>query len=70
MTADTGHPEEGEESFLVSITSDNEVELRITAFSRPGTTLTRLAGPAGRAVQKAGTNGYVKALRGFVDQAE
>jgi uncharacterized protein (UPF0548 family) len=65
-----GHPEQGEESFVVSIDSDEEVKFRITAFSRPGGRLTRLAGPIGRSVQRAGTNGYVKALQGFVDQAK
>ena len=62
-----GHPEQGEESFVVSI-DGNEVKFRITAFSRPGDRLTRLAGPIGRAVQRAGTNGYVKALQEFVGQ--
>jgi uncharacterized protein (UPF0548 family) len=65
-----GHPEQGEESFLISINGDEEVEFRITAFSRPGERLTRMAGPIGRTVQKAGTNGYVKALRRFVDLVE
>jgi len=64
-----GHPEQGEESFVVSIEGE-EVKFRITAFSRPGERLTRLAGPIGRAVQRAATNGYVKALQEFVDQAK
>jgi uncharacterized protein (UPF0548 family) len=64
-----GHPEQGEESFVVSIDGDEEVKFRITAFSRPGERLTRLAGPIGRAVQRAGTNGYVKALQEFMDRA-
>jgi len=64
-----GHPEQGEESFVVSI-DDDEVRFRITVFSRPGERLTRLAGPIGRAAQRAGTSGYVKALQGFVDQAK
>src|SRR5665213_265797 len=61
-----GHPEQGEESFVVSIDSDEVVKFRITAFSRPGERLTRLAGPIGLAVQRAGTNGYVKALQRFL----
>ena len=65
-----GHPEQGEESFVVSIGADDVVRFRIRAFFRPGGQLTRLAGPIGRAVQRAGTNGYVKALQGFVDPAE
>ena len=63
-----GHPEQGEESFVVSINGDDEVTFKITAFSRPGERLTRLAGPIARTIQSAGTNGYVKALKGFVDQ--
>ncbi len=63
-----GHPEQGEESFAVSIGGDDEVRFTITAFSRPGDWITRLAGPVGRAVQTAGTNGYLKALKRFVNQ--
>jgi uncharacterized protein (UPF0548 family) len=65
-----GHPEQGEESFVVFIDSDDAVRFRVSAFSRPGERITRLAGPLGRVVQMAGTNGYVKALRRFVDQPE
>ena len=64
-----GHPEQGEESFVVSIDGEDEARFRITAFSQPGEQLTRLAGSIGRPVQRAGTNGYVKALQIFVDQA-
>jgi uncharacterized protein (UPF0548 family) len=64
-----GHPEQGEEAFLVSIGGDNAVRFRITAFSRPGERITHLAGPVGRAVQRAGTNGYLKALQRFVVQS-
>lgn len=64
-----GHPEQGEESFVASINGNDEGAFRITAFSRPGEWLTRLAGPIGRVVQRAGTNGYVKALEGYLEQA-
>jgi uncharacterized protein (UPF0548 family) len=63
-----GHPEKGEESFTVSIGDDDTVLFRILAFSRPGDRVTRLAGPVGRAVQAAGTTGYLKALQRFVDR--
>jgi uncharacterized protein (UPF0548 family) len=62
-----GHPEQGEESFVVTIDGDDAVRFRITAFSRPGEWITRLAGPVGRAVQTAGTNGYLRALKRFVN---
>jgi uncharacterized protein (UPF0548 family) len=61
-----GHPEQGEEAFVVSIGEDDAVTFTITAFSRPGERIARLARPVGRAVQKAGTNGYLKALERFV----
>ncbi|AKL68864.1 MULTISPECIES: DUF1990 family protein [Streptomyces] len=40
-----GHPECGEESFLVDIDADGAVWFEVTAFSRPATWYTRLAGP-------------------------
>ncbi|MEV6209876.1 DUF1990 domain-containing protein [Kitasatospora sp. NPDC051914] len=40
-----GHPECGEESFVVELAADGTVRFTVTAFSRPGTLLTRLAGP-------------------------
>lgn len=63
-----GHPEQGEEAFVVSITSNETVRFEVVAFSRPDDSLVRLSGPIGRAIQKAGTNGYLRALRRFVDQ--
>jgi uncharacterized protein (UPF0548 family) len=65
-----GHPEQGEESFAVSINGDDQVEFRIRAFSRPGQQIARLVGPIGRAMQTAGTKGYIKALQRFVDQPD
>ncbi|MFF2780691.1 DUF1990 family protein [Streptomyces sp. NPDC058052] len=41
----TGHPECGEESFLVELEPDGTVRFTVTAFSRPATWYTRLAGP-------------------------
>jgi len=61
-----GHPEEGEEAFVVSISPDETVLFEIVAFSRPGDPLVRLAGPFGRAIQKRGTNGYLRALQHYV----
>ena len=61
-----GHPEEGEEAFVVSISPDETVLFEIVAFSRPGDSLVRLLGPIGRGVQKGGTHGYLRALRRYV----
>ncbi|WP_412075909.1 DUF1990 family protein [Streptomyces xanthophaeus] len=41
-----GHPESGEESFVVDMDADGTVWFTVTAFSRPGRWYTRLAGPA------------------------
>ncbi|WP_031090630.1 DUF1990 family protein [Streptomyces sp. NRRL WC-3549] len=39
------HPERGEESFVVELADDGTVWFTVTAFSRPATWYTRLAGP-------------------------
>ncbi|MEU7554889.1 DUF1990 domain-containing protein [Streptomyces sp. NPDC044571] len=41
----TGHPESGEESFMVIRDADDTVWFEVTAFSRPVAWYTRLAGP-------------------------
>jgi len=58
-----GHPETGEESFVVEHDAQDAVIVRVTAFSRPGTPLTKVAGPVGRMVQKVVTERYLRALR-------
>jgi len=62
-----GHPECGEEAFIVSIASDETVRFAVVAFSRPDDAFVRLSGPLGRAIQKGGTSGYLHALRRFLD---
>ena len=64
-----GHPEEGEEAFVVSISSEETVRFQIVAFSRPADALVRLSGPIGRGIQRGGTLGYLRALRRFVSQS-
>ncbi|SES46353.1 Uncharacterized protein, UPF0548 family [Pedococcus cremeus] len=56
-----GHPETGEEVFLLHRHSDGHVELTITAFSRPATLLARAGGPFARWVQMAMTKRYLAA---------
>jgi uncharacterized protein (UPF0548 family) len=58
-----GHPESGEEAFVVELRPDGAVHVVITAFSRPGRWYTRLGGPVGRLVQRSVTQRYVRALR-------
>ncbi|MGW0558251.1 DUF1990 family protein [Streptomyces sp. NPDC002926] len=49
----TGHPECGEESFIVDIRDDGSVWFTVMAFSRPAAWYTRLAGPLVPVLQKA-----------------
>lgn len=63
-----GHPEQGEESFAVSLSPDGAVLFEIEAFSRPGDRLVRLSGPIGRGMQRGGTGAYLRALKRFVDE--
>jgi uncharacterized protein (UPF0548 family) len=58
-----GHPERGEEAFLVELGPDGAVRLTIRAFSRPASWLARAGGPLGRAAQRLVTARYVRALR-------
>jgi uncharacterized protein (UPF0548 family) len=58
----TGHPEQGEESFLVERHADDRVTFTVTACSRPASLLARAAGPAGRLVQHRITARYLQAL--------
>jgi uncharacterized protein (UPF0548 family) len=57
-----GHPESGEELFLVS-RDEESTWFEVRAFSRPGRWFTRLAGPVGRVLQRRATGQYVDAVR-------
>lgn len=57
-----GHPEQGEEAFLIELDDHDAVTLTIAAFSRPATLLARVSGPAGRAIQSWMTHRYLRAL--------
>ncbi|MFJ9810637.1 DUF1990 family protein [Streptomyces sp. NPDC101158] len=48
-----GHPERGEESFVVDLREDGSVWFTVTAFSRAAAWYTRLGGPVVRALQLA-----------------
>jgi uncharacterized protein (UPF0548 family) len=64
-----GHPERGEEAFIVSMNNDGEVRFQITAISTPADRLTRITGPFGRAVQSIATSGYLRSMRRYVRQS-
>jgi uncharacterized protein (UPF0548 family) len=57
-----GHPEQGEESFMVRRDEDGAVTLEIVAFSRPGRWWSRLGAPVAAAVQRRVTDRYLNAL--------
>ena len=59
-----GHPECGEEAFIVEQHDDGAITFAITAFSRPQTLQAKAAGPAGRAIQHHITTRYLRALAG------
>ncbi|MFP5282574.1 MAG: DUF1990 family protein [Actinomycetes bacterium] len=58
-----GHPEAGEEAFVVSRRADNAVVFEVVAFSRPASRLTRLGGPVARIAQRVAARLYLQALR-------
>jgi uncharacterized protein (UPF0548 family) len=58
-----GHPESGEEAFIVEHHDDDTVIFTVTAFSRPSSAIARIAGPGGRLIQTSITNRYLRALR-------
>lgn len=57
-----GHPERGEEAFLLESHRDGRVSFTILAFSRPASALAKLAGPLGRRIQDTVTDRYLHAL--------
>jgi uncharacterized protein (UPF0548 family) len=57
-----GHPEQGEEAFVVERGEDGTY-FDLVAFSVPADRLVRLAGPLGRAMQRHASDRYVRALR-------
>ena len=59
-----GHPESGEESWMLDLTDDGSVWLTIRAFSRPSSTMWWLVYPVLRIVQSVYTRRYERALAG------
>jgi uncharacterized protein (UPF0548 family) len=57
-----GHPEAGEEQFVLERQAGGHITFTITAVSRPATLLTRLAGPLGRLAQRVMTYRYLRAM--------
>lgn len=58
-----GHPESGEEAFVVELHDDRHVTFTITAFSRPSSLLARAGGPISRAIQTWATDRYLRSVQ-------
>lgn len=54
-----GHPESGEECFVVGLRPDGTVVFTTRVFSRLASPLARIGGPVSRLVQRAAIEGYV-----------
>ncbi|MDT9693013.1 DUF1990 domain-containing protein [Streptomyces sp. P9(2023)] len=61
-----GHPESGEESFVVDLHPDGTVWFTVTAFSRPAAWYTRLGGPLVPVLQRAYARRLGRTLRRVV----
>jgi uncharacterized protein (UPF0548 family) len=57
-----GHPESGEEAFVVELRDDGQVMFTISAFSRPASPLARIGGPISRGIQRWVTSRYLRAV--------
>ncbi len=57
-----GHPETGEESFVVALRDDGRVELQVTAFANPAWRLARAVAPVSRLGQELAVRRYLRAL--------
>ena len=57
-----GHPESGEEAFVIEHADDDSVIFDITAFSKPASDLATLTGPLGRLAQRRMTARYLRSL--------
>ena len=58
-----GHPESGEEAFLLEVTGDGSLTFTVSSFTRPGRWYTRVAWPLVLPVQRFFTARYATVLR-------
>ena len=61
-----GHPENGEESFVIRLSPSGTVNFEIRSFSRAQGILVKLSGPIARLIQLKVTKRYLKAIKRFV----
>lgn len=57
-----GHPESGEELFLLTRSPQGRIAFEISAFSHPATRSAKLSGPIGPALQRLMTRRYLRAM--------
>ncbi|WP_349897051.1 DUF1990 family protein [Parafrigoribacterium soli] len=62
-----GHPESGEESFMVELGDDGSVWFEVRAFSRPSSPMWWIVYPGLRIAQSIYTRRYLRALSGPID---
>lgn len=63
-----GHPENGEESFIVTSDAEGAVTFTVSAHSRHAELLARLGSPVSGRVQRKTNNAYIGGLAAFVDR--
>jgi uncharacterized protein (UPF0548 family) len=57
-----GHPESAEEALLLRRSECGGISFTVTAFSRPATVLSKVAGPVGHRLQDLMTTRYLRAF--------
>lgn len=65
-----GHPETGEEAFLIDHRPDGQVFFSVRTFSRPATLLTRAGTPLTYLAQEIAVRRYPTVLRGLAGSSE
>jgi uncharacterized protein (UPF0548 family) len=60
-----GHPECGEETFVLSRDGD-DVVLTMSSYSRPAELLAQLGGPVSRLIQRRTNHAYIAGMRAYV----
>jgi uncharacterized protein (UPF0548 family) len=63
-----GHPECGEEAFMLTRGDDDLITFTMSSHSHPAELLARLGGPVSRVVQRHTNLAYIAGLRRFVEQ--
>lgn len=61
------HPEQGEESFVLTLDSNGEVVLTVRTASRPTAFLSRAAGPVAKMLQRRYTAAYLNAMKNGIE---